>query len=365
MLVPADAGERAEFLDLLARRVTPSADFFLFSFLSGLVLVAALLFNSPALYVLAALMAPFLAASIGLSLASIVGSGRFFLRSLGAMLIASLIIFACGAAAGLAAGRIPGLVFDQTVLHARFTWPDFALLSLGMVLTCFLIVRSPQNRPLVTSVALAYELFLPLGVAGFGLVSGVPGLWPDGLIVFAVHLAWAALLGTATFAVLGLRPVNLFGYTLGTTWLLVSIAAAVMLSGVGTALETQIALPPTPTASITPTPTLSGTPRPPTLTVTPTRTLVPSRTVTLTGSPEPTPVWARISAKEGGGAVLHDQPNFKSKIVKTLINESLVQVLPDAVQGDGVIWRKVRAADGTTGWIWEKLLITATPAVGW
>jgi hypothetical protein len=43
----------------------------------------------------------------------------------------------------------------------------------------------------VPSVAIAYELYLPLAAAGFGLSSRIQNLWPDGLVIFTVYLAWA------------------------------------------------------------------------------------------------------------------------------------------------------------------------------
>ena len=58
---------------------------------------------------------------------------------------------------------------------------DFRVRALGAGLTAYLIVRSPHQKPLVTSVAIAYELYLPAGVAGFGLTSGIGTLWLNSL----------------------------------------------------------------------------------------------------------------------------------------------------------------------------------------
>jgi hypothetical protein len=44
--------ERAEFLAEVAHRVTPSADYFLFSLLAGVILAPELLTDAPALYLL-------------------------------------------------------------------------------------------------------------------------------------------------------------------------------------------------------------------------------------------------------------------------------------------------------------------------
>jgi uncharacterized membrane protein len=375
MILPIETGERAEFVDAIAQRLTPPAEFFLFSGLSGLVLATALLMNSPALYVLAALIAPFLAPVIGMSLAVMLGSVRYFLRALGAFAIGSLLVFVLGCLSGaLAASMLvptstmPALQFLQAIYHSHFSWPDFLVLTLGAGMTAYMSARSGQAKPLVASAALAYELFLPLGVAGFGLLSGIPHLWPDGLIVFAVYLAWTALIGVAMLLIIGLRPTNFFGYSLGSTILLLSIVAVIAFSGLSTALGTQAAMPlssPTPTPTITLTPTITDTPIPPTPSSTPTHTLVPTETPTLTVSPVPTLALAVINAKQNGGANVHSKPEFLAPVVKILGNGWPVEVYPDAVKSEGVIWRKIRTSDGIEGWIWETLILTSTPKPGW
>jgi uncharacterized membrane protein len=374
-ILPGETGERAEFVDEIAQRLIPSAEFFLFSGLAGVVLATAALMDSTALYVLAALISPFLAPVVGLSLAVMLGSVRYFLRALGAFVIGGLLVFVLGALGGALAGvllvptsNMPGLTLLQAVYHAHFSWPDFLVLTLGAGMTVYMSTRSGESRPQVASAALAYELYLPLGVAGFGLASGIPHLWPDGLIVFAVYLAWTALIGVVMLLVAGLRPTNFFGYSLGSTIILFSVVAVIAISGFSTALGTQIAMPiasPTPTPTVTLTPTVTNTPVPPTLTLTPTRTLVPTETITQTVSPVPTLALAVINAKDQGGANIHSKPEFKAPIVKILGNGWPVEVYPDAVRSEGVIWRKVRTSDGVEGWIWESLILTATPKPGW
>jgi uncharacterized membrane protein len=367
LLLPSDNSQRAEFLEEFARRLIPSADFFIFTLLSSLILIAALLLDSPAVFILAALLAPFLAPMVGLSLATIAGSGRFFLQSLGAIITSSLIFFLGGILAGWLAHLIPDFTMQNGTFHAFFSWPDFILLTIGAVLTTLLMVRKSQPRSLVASVSMAYELFLPVGVAGFGLTSGLPGLWPGALLVFVVHLAWAAICGAIILAILGLQPRNLFGYTLGSTILLVGVAAVIAISGIGTAMKTRIAMPP-PTVTVTPTltstATATNTPLPPTRTPTATHTLVPTSTPTVTLSPMPTPVWARINAGDIGGAYIREEPKFNAVAIKMLPNGMLVELLPDLVQSENAIWVKVRAKDKGTvleGWIVKSLLTLTNP----
>lgn len=367
MLVPQSSDERAAFLDELAHRTTPSFDYFLFSLLAGAVLGIGFLLNAPALLVLGALLSPFMAPVVGLSLATVVGSLRFFLQTLVATAISLGLIFGGGALAGLGLRIWPDLPVDQARYYSQFNWPTIFVLSLGMLLTIVSLVRS-EEKPSLPSVALAYGLFLPTSAAGFGLTANVPHLWPDGVVVAGVLLAWSILLGAATFVSLKFRPLSFFGYTLGTA---ISLAAAVLiigLSGVGAAFQTRVALPP-PLPTRTPTPTTTSPPTPtsppPSATPTPTNTLIPTSTPTQTITPSPTPVWAVISAPHYNGAVIRDGPDVRNNVITSVINGTLVQVLPDTQQNGGLTWSHVRTSNGIEGWIVQALLVTATPAPNW
>jgi uncharacterized membrane protein len=367
-ILQAGPGSRASLLDALARSVIPSIDFFLFSLLCGVILGAAILFDARALFVLAALAAPFMAPAIGLSLATVIGSWSFFLQSLASFSVGSLLVFITGIVTGWLARSLPGGTFDHAAEYTAFTWPDFAILTVGAIVTVVLLVRKPDQKPLVASIALAYALYIPVGLAGFGMASGIPGFWPDGLTVFAVHLGWAALVGTITLLVMGLRPFNIFGYALGTSLAMAGIAALIVISGLGLAGQTHepvAVAPPTETATLTVTPqpsaTLTLTPVPPTLTPTRTATLTPSPTATPTLDPEPTPALASVKPNEFGGALVRAEPDYAAVVVKSLLNDFVVEILPESEQLGSSIWVKVRTQDGTTGWIVRSLLVTVTP----
>jgi MFS family permease len=367
-ILQAGPASRAELLDALARSVIPSIDFFLFSLLSGLIIGAAILFDARALFVLAALAAPFMAPAAGLSLATVIGSWSFFLQSLASFSVGSLLVFIAGMAAGWLTRSFPGLTFDHSMEYAAFSWPDFVLLTFGAVVTAVLLVRKPDQKPLVPSIALAYGLYLPVGAAGFGMTSGIFGFWPDGLTIFAVHLGWAALAGTITLLVMGLRPFNIFGYALGTSLAMAGIAALIVISGLGIAIqpyETVAVAPPTETSTLTFTPrpsaTITPSPVPPTPTFTSTVTKTPTPTFTATLAPEPTPIWARVKPNEFGGAFVRAEPDYAATVVKSLLNDFLVEILPESEQQGNSIWIKVQTQDGTIGWIVGSLLITATP----
>ena len=213
MLVPPGADERAALLSSLARRAFPSFEFFLFALFCGAVLGAAYLLDSPALLLLGILLAPLLTPWVGLTLAIQTGSWRFFFLTLGAVLFASLLVFSTGALAGLAGHLWLPLRLFHANIHSHLWWPDLFLVALGAILLTISFVRSEQ-KPILPSIMLAYGLFLPLSAGGVGLGIGSTPIWPDGVLVFIVHLALAVLVGDITLAALRFRPAKVFGYFL-------------------------------------------------------------------------------------------------------------------------------------------------------
>jgi hypothetical protein len=307
------------------------------------------------------------------ALGTVIGSFRFFLRSFIAFLISSLFVLATGAVAGIFARDLLSFALTNQILAIQLTWDNFLILAIGTVWTAASLAKGRRGG-FVSSVALAYTLYLPLTLAGFGLTSGVPFLWPDGLVVYILHLAWAALLGAFTLAVLGFRPPTLFGYTLGGAVILVGVILLIGLTGAGAVFGGQIALPtltpsltPVP-STLTPTPTITLTPVPPTLTPTPTVTLTPEPTITSTVTPSPTPVLAYVAAPEDfGGAIMREEPGFNATIITSMSNGTLVQVLSDnPVEKDNAFWVEVvDLKRDLRGWIVQALLIVATPAPNW
>src|SRR3970282_1308144 len=87
LLAPVEVDERAAFLATVAHRASPSFDFFLFSLLAGAIFGVGLIFDSPALLVLGAIFSPLMAPAVGLALGTVIGSVRFFFRSLVGLLI--------------------------------------------------------------------------------------------------------------------------------------------------------------------------------------------------------------------------------------------------------------------------------------
>jgi hypothetical protein len=306
-----------------------------------------------------------MAPAVGVALGTVIGSPPLFLRSLIGLLFGALLAGLGGVAAGLLTQYWAPTSLTQAHYHAQLSWSNFLVLAVGSCYAAAAMLHGEHN-PAPAGVALAYTLYLPVTIAGFGLTNGTPHLWPDGLVIFALHLAWSALFGALTLALLGFRPLTLFGYTLGGAVTLLCVLLLIGLSGAGAVLGGQIGLPtpvPSATPTLTRTPTLTPTPIPPTITLTP--TLTPTLTATLTRTPTSTatPVYAVVRTRDQKGAVLRAQPG--GDVLHSYFDGTLMQLLLETQTVDGISWVHVIAPDGTEGWMVETLLTIATPAPNW
>ncbi|MCL5428782.1 MAG: SH3 domain-containing protein [Chloroflexi bacterium] len=359
---PLTVDERSQALERVVRRAASGVDFFLYSFFSGAVIGLALLLDSPFLVLLGVFIAPLMAPAVGVALGVALGSARHFGRSVLALLVSALSVFATGWLAGQATQYGANGEVVQAYIYAQFQWPALVLLALAGALIASGLIREGQT-PDVPSFLLSLGLFVPLSAAGFGLGSGLPFLWPDGLVVFFIYLAWATLCGAITLAVIGFRPPTPFGYSLGAAILLAGILVFVGFTGAGAVFGARIGLPSlTPTATLPPTltPTASRTPTPSqTATATRTRTPTPS----LTPTPTPAPIIAVIDAEEGTGVFVRAEPAGKG--ITTLLNGTIVHLLDEPpVESGGVLWLHIYMPNRDEfGWILQGLLSTATPQI--
>jgi uncharacterized membrane protein len=359
VIVPSGRTERAIYVNEIASRLVPAIDYYLFSLLCAVVLGAAILLDHPAIYILAALLAPFMAPLVGLGLSTAVGSFKFFGQSLGGLAIGSAFVFIGGLLSGWISKLIPDFYPNQALFHTSVSIPDLILLAVGTVLAIYLTVRVPKQRSLVASVALAYEVYIPIGVAGFGLASKMPQFFLPALRTAGINILLVILIGAIVLAFLKLRPFTFFGYLL-TAILLGATAYTLIMSS---AIKTELSNGSSP-STVSATSTLKNpgvaqyteTPKPPTATVpipanaTATNTLVPTRTPTITNTPKPVAVWATIN--EPLGVYLREGPCVDDvrcpKIALAIGDERPVQVLSFSEDNK---WAQVRVEDGRKGWI--------------
>jgi len=374
-LIPANNDERAAVLENLARKAFPSFEFFLFSLLAGAILGAGFIFDSQSILLLGLLITPLMTPWVGIALATVTGSGRFFIQTLVGFAISAGLLFGTSLLAGIVAPVFSPHTFVQAIIHSHLWWANLFVLVLGSILLVISFVRSEQ-RPILPSIMLTYGLFLPLSAAGFGLGSGISDFWPNGGLVFCVHLALATLVALLTLSVLGFRPRRFSGCFMSLVITVLALVAFVILSGAGsfvqgllnlpsgafTSQETPMVTGTLPTVTSTPAISQSQTSEP---TLTPTLQIQASPTSTSTVTPQSTPVYARVFSTTGQGANVRATPGSDTAILVSLINDSLVEILPEIQILNGITWLHIRTADGIEGWIIQTLVVTATPAPGW
>jgi len=235
------------------------------------------------------------------------------------------------------------------------------VLALGSILTTASIVRASaageRLAPALASVALAYALYLPLATAGLGLGGRVPHLWPDGLVVFTLHLTWSILLAALTLLLLGFRPLTLFGYTLGGALALIGVVVALGLSSLSAVTTARLGLPtqtPTLTPTFTVTPSLTPTPVPPTATLTLTPTRTPTLTPTHTLTPTPTPILAVVRPDLPEGGRIRAEPGGQT--IGFLSSRAVVVVLSEIREVNDQPWVQIRTQEGVEGWVLASLI---------
>lgn len=366
LLIPLDADDRADKLERIIQRASPTFDFFLWSILASFVMAIGLYLDNPAIIVLGVVLAPMLAPFSGLALGAITGSARFFFQSLLVMILGSTLAIAGGWLVGAFFSDQPVSLLTQAHFITQISWVHLVVLTIGAIMTSLAIIKmeTTQFHPALPSVILAYQLYLPLSAAGFGLGAKIPHLWPDGLVIFSLHLSAGVLLSVLTLSLKGFRPLTMFGYTVSSFIALMGIIVMIGASGAGAVFTASLGIPtpiPSPTPTFTSTPTLTATPVPPTPTPTATLTPTATPTPTFTPTPTPTPVYAIVRTDSSNGVRYRSEPGGST--LGFLINDTLVILLPETVELNGVIWAHILVAGGQEAWIVQSLISvpTATP----
>src|SRR5512142_2019381 len=89
--IPRDAEGRAALIASLARRSYPTYELFVYALLCGAVIGLGYVLDSQALLLFGVLLAPLLSPWIGMLLASLTGSARFFFETFMALLVSALL----------------------------------------------------------------------------------------------------------------------------------------------------------------------------------------------------------------------------------------------------------------------------------
>lgn len=385
--IPTDAKGQAELVSTLARRAYPSWELFVFSLVCGAILGLGYLLDSQALLVFGALVAPLMTPWVGFLLSVLTGSIRFLFETIMALLISLIFVFLGGLLTGFAARLFMPMTLNNVFIHSRLWIPELVVFALGAITLVISFARS-EEKPFLPSVIIAYAFFLPIGATGFGLGSGLPDVWLQGLLVFLAHFAMTSIFGLVTLFLLRLRP-SAGGIILSGITLAVFAGILILLAGSGSRSGSEAmpqftptnaaASPPSPTLSLspepepsltpvvkststrTPTPNENITPSPVPLTLE--ITLPPTETPTITLTIQPEPTYGKIAASEGGGANLRDAPG--GNYVMTLLNGTIVETYSEFQIVNGSTWVKVYVlinGQRVEGWLLESVISYATPA---
>lgn len=373
LVPPLNDETRSELVEKLANRVSPTFDFFLFALLSGVVIGLAFLFNSHALLIIAALLAPIMSPIIGVSLAAAIGTPRFFFLSLAGVLVGCLLVAITGAIMGIIPLIHSGTSFQQPVNFASVSWDGLLVLITGVCFTAIAILKKEQ-KPVLPSAAIAYVLFSTAVGIGFDLGRGNFQSALGGGSTLGFYILTAAVIGASLFFAFGFRPSSSAGYVLpGVLLILLGFMVVqfrpfssdrflkgLLLAPRPSSAETNsiVIHTPTPTvatAAITHTLLPSKTPSPkPTLIKTPSLTMTPTGTFL---------EWVKVDVTGQPEARLRDKPGFAGKEIMLIVNGTKVKLLPGVEFKDNVYWAQVETIDGTIGWMVHTVLSTSTPTV--
>ncbi len=394
-MIPNDAEGQAALIASLSRRAYPSFELFVFSLTCGAVLGLGFLLDSQAVLLLGILATPLMIPWVGFLLAILTGSPRFLFETFMALLISGILVFLGGLLIGVVIRFIPPFTLTNVYTHSRLWIPELVVIVIGAVTLVASFVRS-ESKPFLPSVIIAYAFYLPINAAGFGLGSGLAGIWPQAILVFVAHFALVSVFGLLTLLVLKLRPsAGGIAFSLIALALFAGILFALMRPGSQSTVDAVSSSPSTeasPFPSSTPnlpatttnTPVSLSTftatvtkvdltetvavaltqaaktpsPVPLTLNVTLPATETPTPTLTL----EVAPIFGKISSNEGGGANLRQTPN--GKYLMTLSNGTIVEVYSDFRLVNAVTWIRIivtRDGERIEGWLLESTVSYATP----
>lgn len=366
----ASLAERQILLDSLLQLTAPKLNFFVFALLGAFSIAGAFYFDEPVMMILAVVLFPFLTPLFALSLLPTAQKYQHTLKSMVSLLIPFLLTITVGVLVGWLQKSTHFSRLDIYHFSAPY-WLDMTLVGVSVFFGALVLIR--QGRlPRLIGVLLAYEILVPLALAGFGFVIGDTRFWPNALLISLLHFGIGVVLAIFSFLILGFAPKRARG------WLMVLIALALTLTLLAAVmhfptLRNPLALsnPPTststsmPSQTPSPEPNPSATPVQPSATETSVVTHTPSQTATitptstLTGTPQPTTYPAVIDTITG--AVLREIPDFEAPVVGYANDGESVEILEERSIDGGSRWFHVRTSRGEMGWVLGSLVITQTP----
>lgn len=366
------------FLDQLSHRLEINVETFLVGAISLLLISLALLLDKLPLFILAILITPILSPILGFAFGFNLGSLRFLKIGFFSFLLNVISFLLVGGFSGFIARQFPEREFNIWHHFIDFNWAGLLLLFVGILIMVSTIIRNPRQASLVANVALAYSFYLPLVSAGFAFGIGLQDQFLTGTITFFEYFGIAIIFSVGILFAYKIKPVNLKNWWgLGTLIIILTIVGTFYLKPmvVKETLPVELEMENSLISDILPAAKNSPLSPSPTYTQTivlmeqiiPSEqvTIIPTSTVTITLTPLPVVIWAEIRSPEGDGANIRVEPGFTSKILRTVLNGTAVQVLDEVEVVDGATWVHIKFIDQVEGWIVRSLIISATPEPKW
>jgi hypothetical protein len=329
----------------------------LYALISGLLVGLGFHYDQMVLILAGILVAPRMTSILGLAMAATLGSPRTFLRNL-FLLAINAVIFAAAVGVVVYVSNPSNSISEMILSHAQLSYLDFAFLVFGSVILTSRFAHDSEIASLA-SAAVAYEIFLPLGVIALGILGIRSDLLGGALLTFVLHLTWAVAASVSVFIALGFRPLERKAGSYLATVVLMSLVVLLGMLSLGGAILVVTPIP-TPTVTHFPTYTLPPTPTgTATMTPTSTTTPTPSSTPTQPPTPTPTPIRGVIFGTGGLGVMLRESPNGAA--LGGLFDGTKVEVIGGPLLIENAIWWEVRTQSGEVGWVLGEFMATATP----
>ncbi len=379
---PLDAHEQARLRRFLLRWTRPGCGLAVTFGLTLAVWAWAAVHPHPVLWLLGALLTPWVTPVVGGALGLVLGLRPVLRRAAGLTLGLGLAAWVVG----YAVGRWAAPAGAAWALDAQ-TWvgPDMTTFVVTLVAAAWGTVLLARRRAaaLLPGAALTWALALPLFWAGVFVARHDLPAAQDALVAFATHWFWSWVLAGVTLVFLGLYPTSWTGYGLLVLFFVLGLGSFLFYAEADLQRRLPTAeAPVVATATAAPAPSARPSPAPsatPTATPTPTPSPLPSPTPTAAGavatytvvwptatpSPTATPMYAVVRASARyTGIYVREGPGFDYPAFTGLLNGTQVVVLPEQAEADGLQWVKVRFEEFgrvKEGWVLYHLLLFVTP----
>ena len=378
-----DDERRRIFVEKLEERFSINFEYIILNFVVSILLTIAFLTNQFSFVILALLIAPQIIPIYSAALGITLGSYPFLRKAIASLFFAALITFSLGLFSGFISTQINITNGSFWSNFEGYQWANSILIFIGLLFAFAIIIRNPKQSISVANVAIAYIFYLPLFVAGISIFRKDLFNTQIAINSFIVQFLFAIFLGVIILFISRVRAkgkkVNLpivfiLIVIIGTIYFLISPnngpennlsvlpiytkSPTVLVATNTRQMNVGSATLPLPTLNF---PEVSAT----NILAVPTLLIPPTYTSTVTLTPLATPVWAEIRALESNGVNVRSDPGYNGRIVSTILNGTLVEVLSEVEVVDNITWVHIRLPDQTEGWIVRDFLISSTPAPDW